>query len=150
MLEKDIEKLYNDAMKQVVYPLVGRDATYDIHLNKAGIKLFGAKFRGVFASDKIPKLNDIVPYAILNVDKSNQPGSHWVSVAKHKDKLYFYDSFGRRASELMPSIIKSKNGTVIDSDLDKEQTEQEENCGARSLAWLFIFHTYGPEAAKQI
>ena len=56
-------------MNKKVYPLIGDKTTYLSELLRIGKKLFGVKFKGVFPSDKIPKLNDLSPYAILNLDK---------------------------------------------------------------------------------
>lgn len=122
-------------------------------LHGIGKKLFGVKFKGVFPSDRIPKLNDLSPYAILNLDTSEEPGSHWVAIAKHpnKDKTLLYDSFARKGSKIIKSLEYSGNGRIIDSDLkDKEQKIEETNCGGRCLAYLVVVEKYGWDAAALI
>jgi len=144
MHEKGANIMYNSILKKMVYPLIGNKSTYQHELDKAGIKLLGTEFKGVFASDKIPVLNDLKKYAIINLDKSTEPGSHWVAIAFDNDKIYVYDSFGRKTKNIMPSIYGSGNGSnIIDTDYDKEQKIKETNCGARCLAWLILFEHYG-------
>ena len=151
--EKQIELVYNKILKQIIEPLSGDGTTYLTELNGIGKKLFGVKFKGVFPSDKIPKLNDLSPYAILNLDTSKQPGSHWVAIAKHphKDETLLYDSFARKGSKIIKSLAYSGNGRIVDSDLkDSEQDVMETNCGARCLAWLVVVEKYGWDAAALI
>ena len=157
--EKDIENVYDNILKQIIEPLSGDKTTYLSELNGIGKKLFGVKFKGVFPSDKIPKLNDLSPYAILNLDTTKQPGSHWVSIAKHPpvrgkprtDETLLYDSFARKGSKIIKSLAYSGNGRIVDNDLkDAEQRLEETNCGARCLAWLVVVEKYGWDLAKLI
>lgn len=151
--EKDVEREYNNILKQIIEPLSGDKTTYLSELNGIGKKIFGVKYKGTFPSDKIPKLNDLAPYAILNLDKSTEPGSHWVAIAKHpnEDKTLLYDSFARKGSKIIKSLAYSGNGRIVDSDLkDREQAVIETNCGARSLSFLVVVEKYGWENAKLI
>jgi hypothetical protein len=152
MTEAKAEQLYRNTLKNVIYPLTGNQSTYMNDLDRVGRKLLGVKFKGVFPSDKIPKLNDLKPYCILNLDKSTQSGSHWVSVAKihGEDKSITYDSFGRSNKKIIPALSSSGNGTIIDTDRDVEQKIEETDCGARSLAWLVVLDKYGVDVARMI
>lgn len=53
-------------------------------------------FLGVFPSDRLPE--DIKQYPaslIANVDKSNQPGSHWIAIyIDREEQGIFFDSYG--------------------------------------------------------
>jgi len=52
-------------------------------------------FRGVFMRDTLPKKPRKVECSIVNLNKSNEIGSHWVCLTKiDKTRLYF-DSFGQ-------------------------------------------------------
>lgn len=146
------EQLYKDKLREIEKMMNKKDITYLGELDSVGRKLFRTKFRGVFASDKIPPLNNLTPYAILNLDKSGEPGTHWVAIAKsrHQDASYFYDSFGRRHTKLIPNLRVSGNGRIKDTELDKEQKIRETNCGQRCLAFLAIFNEYGEDVAKLI
>jgi hypothetical protein len=141
------EQAYRKNLKKVE-KLVGTGVTYLSQLEGAGKALLGVSFKGVYPSDKVPKLNDLAPYCIVNLDRSGQPGSHWVAIAKIEDspELVFYDSFGRSQSEILPTL----NGRFVNTDPDPEQLPLEENCGARCLAWLLVYDQEGPEAALKI
>ena len=151
MTEKQAVDLYNQYLKQV-YSLVGNKSTYLSELEGVGKKLLKVKFKGVFPSDKIPKLNDLSPYCILNLDKSTQSGSHWISLAKFENKndSLVYDSFGRDFKEIIPDLNLTGNGRIINTDRDAEQKVEETDCGARCIAWLMVFDRHGSEMAMMI
>lgn len=141
----------NKEILQHIYTLIGsKNTTFGSQLEGAGKKLLGPKFKGVFPSDKIPKLNDLSKYAILNLDRSGEPGSHWIAIAKDDDDLFVYDSFGREHTKIIPNIRFSGNGKIIDTDDDAEQGVLETSCGQRCLAFLYIFEHYGRDVAKMI
>lgn len=148
--EKYAELIFNIVLKEVVIPLTGNNTTYMTTLNEVGKKLLGSKFKGVFPSDNIPVLTDKTPYAILNLDSSDEAGSHWISIAKHNNNTYVYDSFGRRNTQIIPNLEYSGNGKIIDTDRDSEQKITESNCGARALAFLIFYDKWGSELAKLI
>ena len=154
MNKKDREKLshkeYNKILKTIVYPIAGNKSTYLQDLNGIGKKLLGVKFRGVYPSDKIPKLNDLSPYCILNLDTSKQSGSHWVALAKNGSSSILYDSFGRDNKQIIPALRYSGNGRILNDTKDREQKIEETDCGARCLAWLIFFDKYGAENALLI
>jgi len=149
-MEKYAEHIYNMLLKDVIVPLIGNDTTYLDELEGVGNLLFKNKFAGVFPSDKIPKLNNRKRYAILNLDKSGESGSHWVAIAKYSNDTYIYDSFGRNHEKIIKTLSKSGNGKITDADLDAEQEIEETNCGARCLAWLCVFNYFSPDLAKLI
>lgn len=51
-------------------------------------------FKGVYASDKLPK--EVGNYCfVANVDPASKSGSHWVSFYIDNKNCYFFDSYGR-------------------------------------------------------
>jgi hypothetical protein len=147
-MEKYAEYIYNLVYKEVV-KIIGNDTTDSIQLYDISKKLLGDKFIGVYASDEIPKLKN-GQYAILNLDKSNMAGSHWVAICKFNNKVFFYDSFGRSYKTIIKVLKDSDNGEIINSDKDAEQEIKANDCGARSIAMLLFFDKYGYEYAKYI
>ena len=147
--ERAAERLFNKVYK-IITKNIGKKSTYSDELEKICVKLFGKHFRGVYPSDKIPKLNMIKKYCILNLDNSKQPGSHWVGLARIKNKTYFYDSFARKSSKIIPKINYSGNGRIIQDTKDKEQDILEESCGQYTIAWLYILNEYGAKVAMLI
>ena len=116
-----------------------KNATFTSELERIGKTLFPQKFLGVFARDKKPPLSHN-GYMIVNLDNSNEPGSHWIAIANDM----FYDSFGRSARQL------KFHEDFISTEDDPEQALHELNCGARCLAWLCVYHTAGPLIAYTI
>ena len=74
--EKRALEIYNTILKRVVYPVLGKNITFGSDLNNFSKGLFGSKFKDVFMRDRIPNLSKSVPYAIINLDSTNQRGSH--------------------------------------------------------------------------
>ncbi len=149
-MKKRAEKIYNKILKMVVEPLTGIKTTYSDELNRISKLVLGSEFHGVYASDMIPDLTKDKPYAILNLDKTGLPGSHWIAVAKDGEHTYCYDSFGRSHVKIIPSLKGSGNGKIVNTELDAEQTQKEENCGARAIAFLLVFKHWGADIARWI
>lgn len=147
--ELKAENFYKQVIREM-NKFLGNDTTFSNDLDKVGLKFLGSKFKGVFPSDKIPRLNDLKKYAILNLDKSTQPGSHWIGVAFHNGNTIVYDSFGRKTRKIIPSLFHSGNGRIIMTDNDAEQRIKQNNCGQRVLAWLITFDKLGAKMALLI
>ena len=149
--EKEIEKIYKQILKRVEKNVIKHNGTtFMSELNKIGKEVMGIRFKGVYPSDRIPKLTNLKPYCILNLDNSSQGGSHWIAVVKTKKDIIVYDSFGRKAKSIIPSLFTSGNGKIINTDLDKEQNIKETNCGQRSLSFLIFYEKYGREKSLLI
>ena len=120
--------------------------TFGSQLKKYGRRVFQMKFHGVYMSDQIPRnLSRRRPYAIINLDKSNQPGSHWIAVAyRGPKKLWVYDSFGDLNEP--PSQLMTLYPRSVLTDPDAEQSLTETNCGARAMAWLMLVECFPRQA----
>lgn len=141
-------KAFNEYLDQIV-KILGNRSTFLYELKNLCIELFGTKFHGVYTADNLPHLTKKVPYAIINLDKTGEPGSHWVATALYKkDNLLMYDSFGRKTPDIIPEVAEKYN--YVDTDYDPEQDEKEYNCGQRCIAWLLVFDNYGYGIAKLI
>jgi len=148
-MKKQAESHYKEYLSDVKQALGGKE-TDSVQLDRAGTTLFGSRFVGVFPSDKIPRMRN-GSYAILNLDASGSPGTHWVGVSKSGGKTLVYDSFGRSSAKIIPSIMNMRGGKgkVIDTEYDAEQ-KGGEDCGQRVLAWLCTAHVLGQEAARHV
>lgn len=147
MEEKRAHKIYDDVRK-VIEKVLGNKTTFGDDLDRIGSRLFSSDWHGVWASDQVPSLSD-GQLAILNLDKSHEPGSHWIAVARDGDDMVVYDSFGRKSRKIIRSLF-GKGLDIIDSDYDSEQRIVETNCGARSMAWLVVYKLWGREMALLI
>jgi hypothetical protein len=127
---------------------LGDSTTFGDVLQRYGKYVFGTKFVGVFMANEIPNnLRQRTPYAIINLDLKHEPGSHWISVAalppeppRSERQLLVYDSFGSLND--IPAQILTKYPGSIPTDPDAEQRIDEQNCGARAMAWLMMFECF--------
>ncbi len=146
-MDKLINDIYKDYMS-ILKSYIGNDTTFSNELAQKGKKIFGNRFRGVYASDKLPRINNKQMY-IANLDKQNERGSHWIGVYKHNDRLFVYDSYGRSSKKIFPSIFHRKGGRVIDTEYDAEQSVKENNCGLRSITALYLFDNFNPNIVAE-
>lgn len=51
-------------------------------------------FRGVFMRDNLPFKPFKKECAVINLDSSDGPGTHWVAYYKKNNYVYYFDSFG--------------------------------------------------------
>lgn len=118
-------------------------ATYENTLRFCGKHFLGEKFFGVYPADRIPKLTEKQPYCIANLDQAGLPGSHWVSLCKHGKDVAVYDSFGRSSAKIIPDLLTSGNGKLVDTERDPEQRVSQKNCGQRAISWLILTDRWG-------
>ena len=64
-------------------------------------------FRGVFMQDELPKRIKTNECAIVNLQKSDQDGSHWTCYYKHGKEKYYFDSYGLEPTNEMLKYLKS-------------------------------------------
>jgi len=133
MSERRANKIYDEVLKQIE-KMVGNKTTYSSDLTRVGRRLFGSKYLGTFAKDKVPTLKRN-QYCIANLDNSSEPGSHWIALGNKDGTQYFHDSFGRKGARL--GFGKNQNMREA-KDFDAEQKVSETNCGARCLAALYV------------
>ena len=133
-------ELYNKVVNKIEKN-IGSGSTSDVQLMDLCNKLFGSRFKGVFAYDDTFELKQS-EMGIVNLDKRNQPGSHWVAVVKDRKHYIVYDSFGRDIK------LKQKNNIMTEDDA--EQDINESNCGQRSVAWLVVVVVKGIKMALTI
>lgn len=142
--------LLNDNILEIIESIMGDTTTYDSSLDKVASKLLGKAYEGTFPSDHIPSNLEEGQCAIINLDTSNESGSHWVAALRHMGDLCIYDSFGRKASNILPAAATSGNGQVVDADRDREQRNRETNCGQRCISWLCLAKHWSPELAMRV
>lgn len=141
------EKKYRSLLREI-QKVMGSTTTSTHVLNSSGKILLGVKFKGAWPSDAVPRLRN-GDMAISNLDGSDGPGSHWVALAKTAGKTMVYDSFGRKARRIIPTLNKGGHSTV-DTDLDVEQGKAQKNCGQRCLAALGVFQIYGAKGFMKL
>ncbi|KYQ88906.1 hypothetical protein DLAC_10489 [Tieghemostelium lacteum] len=104
-------------------------------------------FESVIASDEIGTLDPKKKMSfIMNLDKSNQPGSHWVAVnidTEGDKSIEYYDSFAKDPSDEFMEQIKGlvnkiKPGTYLKFKVNKvvDQRSNSTNCGYHAIKFL--------------
>lgn len=144
-------------LHDIVEPVTGIEATFLRDLDKAARLFLGKRFKGVFPAGANLSPNNLKDgeSLILNLDRMDEPGSHWIALHYAKRGLLVYDSFGRKTSTLegtggkksAPITPLLRDALIIDADGDAEQRIDEDNCGARSIAWLMLVRGWGPDMA---
>ena len=98
-------------------------------------------FRGVFMRDTLPKSPNHTECGIVNFNKSDQAGSHWVCYYKKGENRIYFDSFGQVTPIEIQKYLKTKmefdmNKAVIQRNTDIVQHVNTHVCGHLCLIVL--------------
>jgi hypothetical protein len=142
-----MEKIFNEKTQYIVKRIGHSTTTNNHELHKLGKDMFANKFMGVYSSNTIPYIGKN-QYLISNLDKSTQPGSHWVALCRGAgNRILIFDSFGRPTRSILPSMI---GRNFEDTDYDTNQHTLSKLCGQKCLSFIYIFDKYGFKNAKMI
>lgn len=73
--------------------------------------------------------------AIVNLDDSNGPGTHWVCYKKLMDSIYYFDSFGNLPPPKELTKYFGKVPNVL-FNYDRRQQDESSVCGHLCLEFL--------------
>ena len=130
---KDFQNIYIN-----VCDILGDKSTSNRELNKLCKTLFSDRFKGVFSADAMIRLKDC-ECCIINTDPSNKSGTHWCALYKHKNIVYFFDSFGRNY-KILSKFWKHKKWECV--EFHRIESYKSENCGELCITFLIIFDRY--------
>ena len=107
------------------------------YIKKLGVPYF----RGVFMRDELPKMKHLVECGIMNFNKSNELGSHWVCYVRNRNDRIYYDSFGQitplELQKYLKTVAEFKNNkAVIQRNSDIVQSPNTHVCGHLCLIVL--------------
>ena len=89
-------------------------------------------FKGVFSRNNLPKLKKGA--YVINLDHSENTGTHWIVIFMKKDEVIYFDSFGvEYIPEEIMERIKNKN---IKISIFRIQDNNSIN------VWLFLYSIY--------
>ena len=100
-------------------------------------------FKGVFASDQLPKEKEIQTRSayIVNVDTHDKQGSHWLSIFVEKDQCEVFDSYGLPLHWYKPSPFVTcmvfKHYQDVSSNVRQLQATDSNTCEHYALFYLF-------------
>ena len=125
------------------------------HWGRAHIKK-SQGFIGVFAADKLPDPDEIEAPAvgIINYDRAQMPGSHWVAVSIQPSSISWFDSYGIDADspdllighrthfrEWLSCVCQRLGLSEYEYNRADLQSPHETTCGH----WAAYFAKNGPE-----
>lgn len=109
-------------------------------VNRLGKSLFGYRYLGTFALDKVPLhfIRDAkLQHFIINTQTSNLPGQHWIAVTVYdNEKAYIFDSFGVPPPSLLVNQLKRRGIQKIYYSQQQVQNFGTLLCGQLALQHL--------------
>ncbi len=104
-----------------------------LEMQKFTEKLKILNFIGVFMRDTLPKMPSVNESAVVNLDVTTGPGTHWVCYYKKGSEVHYYYSFGFIFPKELEKYLK---GCKIWYNYKYDQKFSEVNCGHRCLEFL--------------
>lgn len=109
----------------------------DTELRRVVKQLGVPNFRGVFMRDQLvgkrPRAEEC---AIVNLDASSGPGTHWVAYSKCHSRSLYYDSFGDIPPPREVQRYLESGGSMIEYNFFPEQSYDTVVCGHLCLKFL--------------
>jgi hypothetical protein len=76
---------------------------------------------------------------IINLDKLNGPGTHWVLVYVNGDQAIYFDSYGEPMPEVVISFLKNIYYTISNTD-QIQDLDDNISCGYYCIALAYFFN----------
>lgn len=94
-------------------------------------------FRGVYMRDQLPARPRYHESAVINLDNSTGPGTHYVAYVKRGRKVWYFDSYGDLPPprELVHYFGSSANTFVYNTT--RVQNMNTRSCGRLCLQFLY-------------
>src|SRR5271156_4165350 len=90
--------------------VIGQDTTINLDRETYAKKPKIKYFRGVFMDDELPTKIKANESGIVNLQDSDEQGSHWVCYFKKGKLKYYFDSYGLDPSNEVLNYLKSSIG----------------------------------------
>lgn len=119
-------------------------------VSKVCSKLFGGHFLGVFPCDIHPKTNHHKKFSIIfNTGDSETTGEHFVALYMENNKLFYFDSFGKKPTDKnVLSFISNQKKKKLICWKKKIQHDDSSYCGFFCIAFLLHKHKKIPNFCK--
>lgn len=91
-------------------------------------------FRGVFMRDQLPKKSNYYEDGILNLDTSENQGTHWIAYRRRGAKSYVFDPYGDLSPP--PELISYLEPSKIHYNFERFQDYNTHYCGHLSVIFL--------------
>ena len=115
-------------------PTMGEGVLSNFDIFKIAQSLKIPNFRGIFMRDQLPQRPKEKECAIVNLNSSDQPGSHWVCYYKNGKKRIYFDSFAQITPFEIQKYLKTKEELkndvpIIERNTDIVQKPNTNICG---------------------
>jgi len=109
----------------------------NIELEKLSKTILGRNFLGVYPCDSFPEIKNRKSFSLIfNMSKHNERGSHFVSVLKINQNVFYFDSYGKKCSNnFILLFLKSLSDTYFFNSFEI-QPYSSIFCGVYSLGFL--------------
>jgi hypothetical protein len=92
-------------------------------------------YLGCFSIDTFPKKIPTRSFLITNLSKSNEVGTHWITVLKSEPNLVeIFDSLGTKYDQLKPYLNFYKNPNLVFNDRPFQQPDST-TCGFYAITF---------------
>lgn len=107
-------------------------------LSKFCTKILKKNFLGVFPCDFYPLKFHMLnkTSVIFNLSTSNEKGSHFIAIYKNKNKIIYFDSFGKKSSNKHINLFLKSSQCKITYNSTCIQDIESYFCGIFCLAFL--------------
>jgi hypothetical protein len=95
-------------------------------------------FHGTYALDILPKCKSFPCALVVNMDRSEDPGSHWCSIwANSPAKAFYFDSYGEEPPPLLRSYLL-KNFKIVKYNTVSFQSLASSTCAYYCIAFIYL------------
>ncbi len=120
--------------KQRIYLPSNEKPMYDFQIIKYAREYKIPYFRGIYFRDTLPKKPKEYETSIVNLDKNENQGTHWVCYIKRKSKIIYFDPLGNVSPPL--ELIIYFSGNTVYYNHQSKQKPGTVNCGHLCLKFL--------------
>ena len=126
-------------MKVYGHNIVNNRALTNIDLVDYAQKLEIKIFVFVFMRDSLPPKPHHIECGIVNLNRSNELGSHWVCYFKHGRVRIYFDSFGQITPIEIQKYLKTKNEFHSNENVIQRNTDIVQHVNTHICRHLCLF-----------
>lgn len=110
---------------------------YDLYeyIEKLGIQ----NCRGIFMRNELPKKPKRIECGIVNLNTTNELGSHWVCYFKNESTRIYFDSFGQITPIEIQNYLKTKREKEAGLSVIQRNTDIVQKINTRICGHLCLF-----------
>jgi len=95
-------------------------------------------YEGCFAADRIPKCVKFPTSMVVNLERSNEDGSHWIGLfTRSASQIFYFDSYGLQPEGLVRKYM-IENFEKITRNLKTFQSPFSSVCGHYCIFFIYF------------